>query len=81
MTILTSLVVLLALVATPTAEKTHTLRYDLPVGTSYQYRIATDQLPFPNKVVRLHTLLRLDVVGQTRDMCQRKTSWFGSMDS
>jgi len=55
---------LLVVVATPTADRTHTLRYDLPIGMSYEYRVATDQIPFPNKVVRLHTKLVLDVVGR-----------------
>lgn len=55
---------LLVVAATPTADKTHTLRYDLPIGMSYEYRVATDQIPFPNKVVRLHTKLVLDVVGR-----------------
>ncbi len=55
---------LMVVAAAPTADRTHTLRYDLPIGMSYEYRVATDQIPFPNKVVRLHTKLVLDVVGR-----------------
>lgn len=64
MSVLAIIAVMVLLPSAPMADKVHTLKYDLPIGMSYEYRIQTDQIPFPSKVVRLHTLLTLDVVGR-----------------
>jgi hypothetical protein len=42
----------------------HDMRYNLPVGMAYTYRITTDHFPFAGKGVRLHTKLVLEIMGR-----------------
>ena len=46
-----------------TQDSSYTLRYSLPVGTSYTYKVTTDQFVIRNAGVRLHTAITMDVVG------------------
>jgi len=46
------------------ADSTFILRYDLPVGKTYTYRVTTDQFILPTTGLRLHTLMNMDVVGR-----------------
>ena len=46
------------------ADVSSDMRYDLPVGMSYTYRVTTDHFPFAGKGLRLHAKLVLEIVGR-----------------
>lgn len=48
----------------PSADSTFMLRYDLPVGKTYTYRVTTDQFVIPTTGIRLHTRMMIDVLGR-----------------
>ena len=55
---------LVCLVPCKSADSSYVLRYDLPVGKSFTYRVTTDQFILAKTGIRLHTLLYLDVMGR-----------------
>lgn len=63
--------ILSLLVSISTAEikqdSTYTLRYSLPVGMSYTYRVTTDQFVIKNAGVRLHAAVTMDVIGHDQN--------------
>lgn len=46
------------------ADSTFMLRYDLPIGKTYTYRVTTDQFVIPTTGIRLHTRMMMDVLGR-----------------
>ena len=50
-------------ISSPSSESTFKISYSLPVGMSYTYKIVSDQYPVPKRVVRLHSMVKLTVLG------------------
>lgn len=59
--------VLLGLNAVPEQDSTVVLRYDLPIGNIYTYRVTTDQYVLPTSFIRLHSLMKIEVIGRDED--------------
>lgn len=43
------------------------LRYDLPIGNTYTYRVTTDQYVLPTSFIRLHSLMVIEIIGRDEE--------------